>query len=65
MSEVKVNPNGRATYKVKAEDIKHAGRLTTEDIQDISVENVFMWVRTGQWKKQDFNKWLKAIRVIE
>jgi hypothetical protein len=55
----------RKGYLVKAEDIKHEGRLSTEDIQDIDHKLVFEWVKTGQWKRHDFEKWLKAIRVIE
>lgn len=48
----------------KANDIKHSGFLTDEEIQDIPVEKVYEWVKTGQWKQSHFKKWLKTMRVI-
>lgn len=48
-----------------AEDIKHPTLLSTDQICDIPIENVYQWVKTDKWKKKDFEKWLRAIRVIE
>lgn len=59
-TQVRISKKG-----VRAEDIKHPDLLTTEQIMDIPIVNVYMWVRTGAWKKKDFEKWLRAIRVIE
>jgi hypothetical protein len=50
---------------IQASDIKHKELLTTEQIQDIPIDRVYMWVRAGDWKQKDFNCWLKALRVIE
>ncbi len=52
----------------KATDIQaDTGPYSLEDqqIQDIPVENVYAWVKTGAWKQKHFKKWLKAMRVIE
>jgi hypothetical protein len=64
---MKVNPirHRILTKGVRAEDIRHHGRLSLEDIQDINTDKVYEWVKTDQWKRKDFNAWLKAIRVIE
>lgn len=48
-----------------AEDIKHAGRLSDDEIAYIPVARVYEWVRQGFWKTKDFNRWLKVMRVIE
>jgi hypothetical protein len=56
-----------AEKKYKATDMYHDTgpyALSTEQIQDIPVENVYMWVRTYEWKQRHFKKWLKAMRVI-
>ena len=45
------------------EDIKHAGRLTDDEIAYLAVDKVYSWVRQGAWKPKDFNKWLKVMRV--
>lgn len=50
---------------IQASDIKRKELLTTEQIQDIPLDLVYMWVRAGDWKQKDFNRWLKALRVIE
>jgi hypothetical protein len=56
----------RITRKgLRATDIKHKGLLSQEQIQDIPIDRVYMWVRTGDWKQKDFNRWLKALRVVE
>jgi hypothetical protein len=47
-----------------AEDIKYKDRLTDDEIANLSVDKVHMWVRTGLWKAKDFKKWLKVMRVI-
>lgn len=52
-------------YKIKADDIKHPGRLTDDQIANIPVEHVFMWVRTGAWNQSNFKHWLKVLRVID
>lgn len=52
-------------YKIKARDIQIPGRLTNAQIQDIPVEKVYEWVKTGQWSQRNFKFWLKVIRVIE
>lgn len=57
--------NGRKTFYVKADDIKHKGRLTDSQIADISIDRVYEWIKTGSWKKKDFETWLRVIRVIE
>lgn len=48
----------------RADDIKRQ-ILTDFEIGEIPVEKVYEWVKTGSWKKKDFDKWLKALRVIE
>ncbi len=50
---------------IRAEDIKHSGRLTNDEIACLDVGKVYSWVRQGLWKTKDFNKWLKVMRVIE
>ena len=56
----------RITRKgICADDIKHKGLLSTEQIQDIPLSSVYEWVKIGKWAKRDFETWLKAIRVIE
>ena len=57
--------NGRKTSYMKAEDIRHAGRLTDDQIADIPIERVYEWIKTGHWKKRNFETWLRVIRVIE
>lgn len=57
--------NGRKTYRMKAEDIKYADRLSDNQIADIPINNIYEWIRTGKWKKKDFETWLRVIRVIE
>jgi hypothetical protein len=54
-----------ATKGIRANDIKHKDVLSIEQIQDIPIDCVYMWVRTGDWKQKDFNRWLKALRVME
>jgi hypothetical protein len=49
---------------IYAEDIKHVGRLSEDEIAYLSVDKVYMWLRQGVWKQKDFNKWLKVMRVI-
>lgn len=50
--------NNRQTDYIRADDIKHPGRLTPEQISSIPVAIVFEWVKTGKWKKKDFVRWL-------
>ena len=48
----------------KAIDIK--SKLTPDDhIADIPIALVYAWVRTGDWKQKDFQRWLRVLRVIE
>jgi hypothetical protein len=49
---------------IYAEDIKHSGRLTEDEIAYLPVDRVYSWLRQGAWKAKDFNKWLKVMRVI-
>lgn len=58
--QMPITINGRIRPNIKAEDIKHPNRLTVEQIGDIPSNLVFMWIKTGQWKQKDFNKWLDA-----
>lgn len=51
--------------KIRADDIKHANRLSNDEIANIPINRVYEWVRAGAWKTKDFNRWLKALRVIE
>lgn len=51
--------------KLHHDDIKHAGRLTDDQIAAIPVDQVYAWVRNGMWKPKDFKKWLKVLCVIE
>jgi len=50
---------------IYAEDIKHVGRLSEDEIACLAVDKVYMWLRQGAWKQKDFNRWLKVMRVIE
>jgi hypothetical protein len=50
---------------IHAADIRHEGLLTDDEIAYIEILKVYEWVKTGQWKMKDFNKWLKVLRVIE
>jgi hypothetical protein len=50
---------------IYAEDIKHAGRLSEDEIAYLPVDRVYSWLRQGAWKQKDFNKWLKVMRVID
>ena len=50
---------------IYADDIKHAGRLSVEEIAYLPVDRVYSWLRQGAWKQKDFNKWLKVMRVID
>jgi hypothetical protein len=50
---------------IQASDIKRQELLTEQEIQFIDFDKVYMWVRTGDWKQKDFNRWLKALRVME
>jgi hypothetical protein len=55
----------RIERQIRAEDIKHEGRLTDDQIASINTRLVFEWVKTGQWNKKNFHTWLKVMRVIE
>lgn len=50
---------------IQHDDIKHAGRLSDDEIAAIPAEHVYMWVKTGKWSQRDFKKWLKVLWVIE
>lgn len=62
-----MNPEleARIAYKIKADDIKHGNRLTDDQIAGIDTNYVYEWIKTGQWNRKNFQKWLKAIRVTE
>lgn len=51
------------TKRIRAEDIKLKGRLSISEIDSIPASNVFMWIRAGDWKMKDFNKWLEAKNI--
>ena len=46
--------------KILAGDIKHSWRLTPAEIQGITTTLAYAWIKTGQWKKKDFEKWLSV-----
>jgi hypothetical protein len=50
---------------IQASDIKRQELLTEQEIQFIDFDKVYMWVRAGDWKQKDFNRWLKALKVME
>ena len=50
---------------IRGEDIKHEGRLSDDEIANLDPKLVYQWIRVGEWKQKDFNKWLKIMRVIE
>ena len=50
---------------IQASDIKRQELLTEQEIQFIDFDKVYMWVRPGDWKQTDFNRWLKALKVME
>ena len=39
---------------IYAENIKHSGRLSDDEIATLDTEKVYTWVRTGAWKSRDF-----------
>lgn len=51
----------------KATDIKHGGSLslTAKEIQEIPINLVYMWIRSGEWKQKDFLKWCKAMMIVD
>ncbi len=51
--------------RIFAEDIKHQNRLSEDEIANIDVKLVYEWVRTGQWKAKDFQRWLRVMQVID
>jgi len=54
-----------AIIHIKASHIKHKGLITDDQIASIPVEKVYEWIKTGQWKQNDFKTWLRVMRVIE
>lgn len=52
------------TKGIKAEDIKHKDRLSSSQIRSIPLANVYMWVRTGEWKQKDLKKWFDAFESL-
>lgn len=46
-------------------DIKVPGLLTDDQIADIPHAKVFEWIKVGCWRKRDFERWLRVLRVIE
>lgn len=43
---------------IRSDDIKHKGRLTSEQVRSIPLDHAFMWVQNGKWKFKDFKRWL-------
>ena len=52
-----------ATKGICAGDIKHAGRLTNDEIAGLDIVQVFTWIRQCAWSFNDFKKWLKVVKV--
>jgi hypothetical protein len=48
--------------KIRADDIRVDGLLTQKQIASIDSTLVYAWVKTGLWRKQHFDKWLKAVK---
>lgn len=66
-SAIELRNQRLAKGKHHVDDIYHDNgllALTQEQIQDIPIEKVYEWTKTGQWKQKHFKKWLKALRVI-
>lgn len=53
------------TKGMQADDIHHEGLLEQNQIQDIPLEKVYEWVRTGKWKQKHFLRWAKAVRLTD
>jgi hypothetical protein len=53
------------TKGIRAEDIKHANRLTDDEIASIDITNIYQWVRTGQWKQKDFKRWAIVMCIVD
>jgi hypothetical protein len=53
------------TKGVRFDDIRHPGRLTEEDIACIPANDVFYWIKNGNWKMKDFQKWLNSFSEEE
>lgn len=51
--------------KFKASDIRKPGLLTDDEIAYLPIPLIYQWIRAGDWKRKDFEKWLRVIRVIE
>lgn len=64
MTQIELIQSRISRKGIQASDIKRKELLSLEQIQDIPIDRVYMWVRTGDWKQKDFNRWLKALRVI-
>lgn len=53
-----------ANKGIQGVDIKVAGLLTDDEIAYLPIEKVHSWIRQSVWNQQDFNRWLKVLRVI-
>lgn len=65
MTQLELMRSRIARKGIQASDIKRPELLTEQQIQFIDFDKVYMWVRTGDWKQKDFNRWLKALKVME
>jgi len=65
LAQEMANPEqlARIQRQIRHDDIKR-NLLTDDQIASISHHMVFEWVKTGLWKKRDFEKWLKTMQVI-
>lgn len=50
--------------KIRHTDIK-MGLLSDDEVAALDVNQIYQWVRNGQWKLRDFRDWLRSIRVLE
>lgn len=65
MTQLELMRSRIARKGIQASDIKRPELLTEQQIQFIDFDKVYMWVRAGDWKQKDFNRWLKALKVME
>jgi len=48
--------------KLKA-DMIYNPNTTTAEIQDIPLEKVYEWIKTGAWNQKGWKRWLKALGI--
>lgn len=64
-----MTPLIQAQNRINAGKIRHDDMrnnvLSDNQIADLDVDQIYHWIRNGQWKPSDFRKWLTVIRVLE